>query len=76
MCGKLIQSGCQAEWFSNSAVRACARVCVCMCVCMHVQSCSTLCDPTNCGPPCSSVHEFFQARILEWVAVSYSRGSS
>ena len=48
------------------------------CVCVHtcVQSCPTLCNPMDCSPPGSSVHELFQARILEWVAISYSRGSS
>ena len=40
------------------------------------QSCSTLCDPMDCGPPGSSVHRILQARILEWVAISFSRGSS
>ena len=40
------------------------------------QSCLTLCDPIDCGPPGSSVHGVFQARILEWVAISFSRGSS
>ena len=35
----------------------------------------TLCDPMDCGPPGSSVHGILQARILEWVAVSFSRGS-
>ena len=40
------------------------------------QSYLTLCDPMDCSPPGSSVHEFFQARILEWVAISFSRGSS
>ena len=40
------------------------------------QSCPALCDPMDCSPPGSSVHEIFQARILEWVAVSFSRGSS
>ena len=34
------------------------------------------CDPMDCSPPGSSVHEIFQARILEWVAISFSRGSS
>ena len=34
----------------------------------------TLCDPMDCSPPGSSVHGIFQARILEWVATSYSRG--
>ena len=41
-----------------------------------VQSCPTLCDPMDCSPPGSSVHGIFQARILEWVATSFSRGSS
>ena len=40
------------------------------------QSCPTLCDPMDCSPPGSSVHGIFQAWILEWVAVSFSRGSS
>ena len=41
-----------------------------------LQSCPTLCDPIDGSPPGSSVHGIFQARILEWVAVSFSRGSS
>ena len=41
-----------------------------------VQSCSTLCDPMDCSLPGSSVRGIFQARILEWVAISFSRGSS
>ena len=36
----------------------------------------TLCDPMNRSPPGSSVYGIFQARILEWVAISFSRGSS
>ena len=40
------------------------------------QSCPTLCYPMACSPPGSSVHGIFQARILEWVAISFSRGSS
>ena len=39
------------------------------------QSCPTLCDPMDCIPPDSSVHGILQARILEWVAISFSRGS-
>ena len=35
-----------------------------------------LCDPTDCSPPGSSVHGISQARVLEWVAISSSRGSS
>ena len=40
------------------------------------QSCPTLCDPMDCNRPGSSVHGILQARILEWVAISFSRGSS
>ena len=45
-----------------------------LCVC--VQLCLTLHDPMDCRPPDSSVHGIFQARILEWVAVFSSTGSS
>ena len=40
------------------------------------QSCPTLCNPVDCSPPGSSVPGILQARILEWVAISFSRGSS
>ena len=40
------------------------------------QSCPTFCDPMDCSLPGSSIHGIFQARVLEWVAVSFSRGSS
>ena len=40
------------------------------------QSCLTLCDPMDCSPPSSSVHGILQARILEWVSISFSRVSS
>ena len=43
---------------------------------MRAQSCPTLCDPVYCSLLGSSVHAIFPARILEWVAISYSRGSS
>ena len=65
-------------------------MCVCVCVCVYtlciytytyvkvkvvvVQSCPTLGDPMD--PPCSSVHGIFQAGILEWLAIPFSRGSS
>ena len=46
-------------------------------VCVLVaQSCLTLCDPIDCGPPGSSVYGFLQARIPEWVAMPSSRGPS
>ena len=40
------------------------------------QSCPTLCNPVDCSLPGSSDHGIFQARVLEWVAISFSRGSS
>ena len=40
------------------------------------QSCPTLCNTMDCSSPGSSVHGIFQARIVEWVAISYSRGYS
>ena len=45
-------------------------------VVLVTQLCLTLCDPMDCGPPGSSVHGILQARILEWIAISFSRGSS
>ena len=47
-----------------------------MWVCSVTQSCLTLCGPMDCSSPDSSVHGIFQARTLEWVAISFSRGSS
>ena len=49
----------------------------CMCTCAKsLQSGPTLCDPTDYSPPGSSAHGILQARILEWVAISFSRVSS
>ena len=36
------------------------------------ESCPTLSDPMDCGPPGSSVHGIFQARVLEWGAIAFS----
>ena len=44
--------------------------------CSFGQLCLTLWGPMDCNPPGSPVHGIFQARILKWVAISYSRGSS
>ena len=50
---------------------------VCAYIVVELLSCVWLfCDPMDCNPPGSSVHGIFQARILEWVAISFSRGSS
>ena len=43
-----------------------------LCV-LTTQLCPTLCDPMDCSPSSSSVHGIFQARILEWIAISFSR---
>ena len=50
----------------------CGCVRVWVCVLSYVQ----LCDPMDCSLPGSSVHEIFQAKILEWVAIFDSKGSS
>ena len=51
-------------------------MCVCVCARLGIQSCLILCDPVDCHPPGSSVHRILQARILEWVAILFSRESS
>ena len=45
-------------------------------LCLVAQLCPTLCHPMDCSPPGFSVHGILQARILEWVAIPFSRGSS
>ena len=48
-------------------------------MCVHAQSlqlCLNICDPMDCSPPGSSVHGILQTRILKWVAMLSSRGSS
>ena len=45
-----------------------------MLFCLVAQLCPTVCDPMDCSPPGSSVHGILQARILEWVAISFSSG--
>jgi len=49
---------------------------LCFCAVLSCSVCLTLCDPMDSSPPGSSVCGIFQARILEWIAISYSRGSS
>ena len=46
---------------------------ICLCCCLVAQLCPTLCDPMDCSLPHSSVHGIFQARILGWVAIPFSR---
>ena len=67
------------DW-SNLAIAAAAttasnQVSFSLCWCLVTKSCLTLCDPMGCRPG-SSVHGISQARIMEWVAISFSRGTS
>ena len=55
----------------DTVLEACCGILLCC-----AQSCPTLCNPVDFSLPGSSVHGIFQARVLEWVAISYSRGSS
>ena len=61
----------RSKWICDSPpqIHICA-------ACSVAQSCLTLCDPVDYSPPGSSAHRISQARILEWVAISFSRGSS
>ena len=49
---------------------------VCVRARVHAQPCATLGDPVDCSPPSSSVHGSLQAKMLGWIAISFSRGSS
>ena len=51
-------------------------LCTSCCCLLVAKSCPTLCNPMDCSLPGSSVHGILQARILEWVAIFFSRGSS
>ena len=70
---------CSIIHSSKKRETTCLSVEGCVCVCTRaklLQSCPTLCDPMDCGLPGSSVHGILQARTLEWLAISFSRGSS
>ena len=64
---------------SACSLKHCFRISRCTFLCPHaksLQSCPIMCDPMGCSLPGSSVHGILQARILEWVTVPSSRGSS
>ena len=65
----------KALCFSHSSCLQCYVATKNLCV-LAAQLCPTLCDPMDCSPPGSSAHGILQARILEWVAISFSRESS
>ena len=64
------------DFFNNLWKNKYSKLSVCVCVCVCAQSSPTICDPMNYSPPGSSVHGIFQARTLQQVAISHSRGSS
>ena len=65
----VISCPCYTRKFCHAA----PRIVLCKCVCVLVaQSCLTLCYPMDCSPPDSFVHGILQARILEWIAISFS----
>ena len=69
-CGKFTWMGVILKYLANSKygeVKRWSEV---------AQSCLTLCDPVDSSPPGSSTHGILQARVLEWVSISFSRVSS
>ena len=66
----------QRLWFKRTRQSSVGEAGVPLLCVLVAQSCLTLCDPMDCGPPGSSVPGILQAKILEWVAISFSRGSS
>ena len=62
--------------FKYISVYSQVRIVSSLCCCICAQSCLTLCDPMDCSPPGSSVHGISQARILEWVTISFTKRSS
>ena len=76
LCHRLIDHRCMG--LSLGFLSCSIDLCFCFCASgggLVAKSCLT-CDPMNCSLPGSSVHRTSQARILEWVAISFSRGSS
>ena len=71
MWGCFVNSICVSE---SSVIRVVIGNAVGACA-IHTQSCLTHCDPIDCSPPGSPVHGIFQARVLEWVAISLSKCS-
>ena len=82
-----LKVGCLAvlKWSSTGSPTHTSSLFICECgvhfsVCIHMclvtQSCPNLCNPMDCSLPGSSIHGIILARILEWIACSFSRGSS
>ena len=76
-----LKAGCHSSWRVNLKMpwkhqQLPGNLCTCVCVCVPTQSCPTLQDAMDWRQPGSSVHGVSQERILEWVAISYSRECS
>ena len=63
------------SWRALKAVFRYGQRSLCSSCCLVAQSCPTFCNPMDCSPPGSSAHATSQARVLEWVAVPFSRRS-
>ena len=75
-CSESVHSR-SGTWFQASTSSRMSLILYLMLGCAKLlQSCLILCDPMDCSPPGSSVHWVHQERILKWVAISFSRGSS
>ena len=64
---------CEMRWICDSAHKLLISF---ICMCLVAKLCLTLCYPMDCNLPGSSVYGIFQARIVEWIAISLCRGSS
>ena len=75
VCGIFLDLGLNPCPFIGRQILNNVRACVCVCAHVHMpaQLCLTLYDSMDCSSSGSSVHGIFQARILEWVAIFYSR---
>ena len=80
---KIIPEAFKQEWTQPNTHKPCLflpsgslLICLITQLKVKVKSCLTLCYPVDCSLPGSSVHGIPQTRVLEWVAISFSRGSS
>jgi len=64
----------QCSFFVLDVRKYAMHICIYCCCCFVANLCLTLCDSMHYSPPVSSVHGISWARILEWVAISFSRG--
>ena len=64
----------QCSFFVLDVRKYAMHICIYCCCCFVANLCPTLCDSMHYSPPGSSVHGISWARILEWVAISFSRG--